>query len=75
MVGEFSNGMKKFNFSLFYRKKLKFLPTSYSFLPFLTILDHLDEYDVVGARFERGLTESSICSCLLQVSCLNWHIG
>ena len=36
------NGMKLFNFSLFYRKSLKFLPTFYSFLPFLTVLDRLN---------------------------------
>ena len=37
MVGKFSNGMEKIIFSLFYRFFLKILPTSYSFLPFLTI--------------------------------------
>ena len=37
MVGKFSNGMKFFIFSLFYRKKMKFLPTFYSFDLFLTI--------------------------------------
>ena len=37
-----SNGMKIFIFFTIYRKKLKFLPTFYSFLPFLIILDRLN---------------------------------
>ena len=58
------NGMEILNFSLFYRKCLKFLPTFYSFLLFFTILDHLNYIDVVGAHFECSLTMSSTPSCL-----------
>ena len=36
-----SNDMKNFKFFTIYRIFLKFLPTFYSFLPFLTVLDRL----------------------------------
>ena len=66
--------MKIFIFFTIYRKKLKFLPTFYSFLPFLIILDRLNYFYVVGARFECSLTMPLTCSCLFQVLCLK-HLG
>ena len=49
-----SNGMKNFKFFTIYRKNLKFLPSFYSFLPFLTFFGCLNLLDVVRIHFECG---------------------